>query len=75
MIRNLSDILDLPTLIGNTHESVYRSYHILLYVLEMINRGDSKETINDIVQMLSENNDYEKEKQTKKTDQGAEQAQ
>ena len=46
----MKEIINLPTVVNNTHESVYRSYHILAKVLEMIERGDSKETIFEFVE-------------------------
>lgn len=48
----LNEIQGTPTTIGKVHESVYRSYHILSYVLAMIARGDSKQTIFEIVELL-----------------------
>ena len=49
----IPEILRHPTVIDNVHESAaYRSYHILEYVMLMIERGDSKETIKEIVQFL-----------------------
>lgn len=49
---NLKEITELPTVLNNTHESCYRAYHILNQVLEMIDRGDSKESINEVVDYL-----------------------
>jgi hypothetical protein len=54
-MMNLLAINAMPTThddSGKIHESIFRSYHILNYVLEMVNRGDSKETINDVVAFL-----------------------
>ena len=42
----------MPTVNSNIHESVFKSYHVLAKVLEMIERGDSKETIQEVVSML-----------------------
>lgn len=36
----------------NIHESIFQSYHILDKVLQMIDRGDSKETIFEVVEFL-----------------------
>lgn len=44
-MRSLQEIKKMPTVIGNVHESVYKSYQILELVKEMLNRGDSQETI------------------------------
>jgi hypothetical protein len=41
-----------PTVIDNNHESLFRCNSILDYVLKMIKRGDSKETIIDTVEFL-----------------------
>ncbi len=49
----LREILDMPTVVDGVHQSVYRSNSILLYVLEMVKRGDSKESIYDVYYMLS----------------------
>ena len=49
----LSEILNYPTVVDNNHESVYRSHQILMYVLEMVKRGDSKETIWDVYYFLA----------------------
>ena len=47
------DILLFPTVLNNTHESCYRSYHILKVVLEMVKRGDSKESIEEVSELLA----------------------
>lgn len=52
--RKIAEILSFPTVINKNHESLYRSYHILSYVLEMVKRGDSKETILETAQFMSE---------------------
>jgi hypothetical protein len=52
----LIEIQMMPTVIDKTHESCYQSYHILIYVLEMVKRGDSAETIFDLVEMLRDTN-------------------
>lgn len=45
-------IIGFPTTHNNVHESVYRSYHILEYVLLMVERGDSRETIYEMAELL-----------------------
>ena len=50
---NIQEILKKPDVINNTHESCYRTYSILDAVIEMLNRGDSKETIFDMINYLS----------------------
>lgn len=52
----LKNIQQIPTVKDNIHESVFRSYHILRYVLKMLERGDSEETIFEVVTMLKSNN-------------------
>jgi hypothetical protein len=39
------EILRMPCVLNNTHESVYQAYHILERVKSMLLRGDSNETI------------------------------
>ena len=51
-MQTLDMIAAFPTVINSTHESMYRSYHILEKVLEMVDRGDSKETIFEVVNFL-----------------------
>ena len=41
-----------PTTLENIHESCFRSYDILEQVLVMVERGDSKETILQVVEFL-----------------------
>ena len=50
----LSEIKAMPTVIDKVHESCFRSSMILRQVLEMVKRGDSKETIFEVVEMLQE---------------------
>ncbi len=38
-------VREMPTDRGNIHESVFRSYQTLRVVKEMLDRGDSSETI------------------------------
>lgn len=39
----------VPTVVENTHESVFRAFHILREVERMLERGDSTETIHTFV--------------------------
>lgn len=48
----IAEIKNMPLVKEHIHESTYRSYHILNMVLEMIERGDSKETIVEVVNFL-----------------------
>jgi len=50
---NLKEITEQPTVLNNTHESCYRVSSILQQVLEMIDRGDSKESIHEVVDYLN----------------------
>lgn len=49
---NLNQIQMMPTLMDKVHESCFQSFHILNFVLIMVERGDSKETILELVEML-----------------------
>ena len=51
-MRDLKEITEMPTVIDNTHESVYRCYHVLNHVKIMLERGDSVETIMEIINIL-----------------------
>ena len=51
----LKEIAEMPTVIGDKlHQSLTRSHHLLLYILRMVERGDSKETIWDVYAFLSD---------------------
>jgi hypothetical protein len=52
----LASIKERPTVIDNNHESLYRSYHILDYVLKLVERDDSKDTIFEVVDYLRAKN-------------------
>lgn len=41
----ISEIKKMPTILDNVHENVYKAHATLLLIIEMVNRGDSKETI------------------------------
>jgi hypothetical protein len=51
---NLQEIKAMPTIHegAKIHESVFRSYHTLEKIKEMIYRGDSTETIKEIINFL-----------------------
>lgn len=42
-----------PTIIDDIHESEFRSFHVLRLILEMIEREDSKDTIMEVMALLS----------------------
>lgn len=51
--EELIDIYHLSKMnetIGNVHESVYKSYNVLKHVERMLKRGDSNETILELIQ-------------------------
>jgi len=50
----IENINKMPTAYNKVHESVYRSYCILEQVKEMLKRGDSIETIKDIIRWCEE---------------------
>jgi len=52
----IGEIKKMPTVLEEvkTHESVLRSYHIARKIMEMIERGDSKETIKEVFDFLSD---------------------
>lgn len=41
----ISEIKKMPTMLDNVHETVYKAHATLMLIIEMVNRGDSKETI------------------------------
>lgn len=51
-MMKIEDIQSMPTNMQNIHESCFRSYQILEKVIEMLNRGDSKETILELIQLM-----------------------
>lgn len=53
----IQEIREFPTLYidqhhGSCHESLLRSYQTLEKVKEMLNRGDSKETILEVIETI-----------------------
>lgn len=48
----LHEIQKMPTSIDKIHESCFRNSQILVHVLTMIERGDSKDTIFEVVDLL-----------------------
>jgi hypothetical protein len=48
----IQEIKQMPTLIGESHESLLRGYQILVKVKEMLKRKDSVETILEIINHL-----------------------
>jgi hypothetical protein len=53
-MRKLKQIQAMPTTLENIHESCFKSYDILKQVLVMVERGDTKETIFEVVEFLQE---------------------
>ena len=54
MENQLAYLRELPTSYENLHESMVRSYHLLEYVKTMLKRGDSKETILEIIESVED---------------------
>jgi len=52
MKYNMNQIQKFQKIHENIHESIFQSYHILDKVLQMVDRGDSKETIFEVVELL-----------------------
>lgn len=52
MANNLIEISKYPTVHERVHESIFRSYHILNKVKEMISRGDSQQTISEAIELM-----------------------
>jgi len=50
----IQQIKEMPTCIDKKHESVLRSYHTARKIMEMVERGDSKETIKEIFNFLND---------------------
>lgn len=50
----LKEIMKAPTEIDGINQSRFRNTGILLYILEMVRRGDNKETIWDVYRLLSD---------------------
>lgn len=59
------EIIKMPTVINNNHESLYRSYQALSLVKEMLHRGDSNETILEAISTIELLGDELKEFTTK----------
>lgn len=52
MQKQLKEVVKFPTAINNFHESCFRVYWVLEQVMEMVERGDSKESIKQIHEYL-----------------------
>ena len=52
MIMDIKEIIKMPKVMNNVHESSYRTWGILEYVEQMVSRGDSKETILEIIKFM-----------------------
>lgn len=48
----IKQIRELPTVIDNTHESVLRAYQILEKVKVMLERGDSPDTVLELIDFM-----------------------
>lgn len=54
--HEIDRIRSMPVVVNTVHESVYKYYHILEYIKKMLERGDSNETILDILSLLESDN-------------------
>jgi transposase len=55
-MKEIKEIKEMPTSLDGISESEMRSYNILEKVMIMIDRGDSKETIIELVEFLQDEN-------------------
>ena len=55
MDNKLSEIKSMPTCIEKIHQSCFRNHAILGHILEMVERGDSKDTIFQTYWHLADN--------------------
>ena len=46
------EIKEMPTVVDNRHESLFKSYHVLEQIRQMLERGDSKETVLEVIEFL-----------------------
>mgnify|MGYP003992917859 FL=1 len=53
-MNTLKQIQAMPTTLEKIHESCFRSYDILKQVMIMVERGDTKQTIFEVVEFLQE---------------------
>ena len=49
----IKEILDMPTNIDGIQQGLFRSNAILMYIMNMVKRGDSKDTIWDMYYLLT----------------------
>ena len=46
---DIKRVIETPKVIGSVSQTCYRSYDVLQYVMKMLKRGDSYETILDMI--------------------------
>lgn len=51
-MQDILDIMNMPTVINNVHESAYRSYHILSFVKGLLERGTPPAVVVDLLTQL-----------------------
>lgn len=51
-MTDINSIIGFPCIRENMHESVFQATHILAKVLQMLERGDSRETILETVEFI-----------------------
>lgn len=53
-MKTIQEIQKFPIVIGNSHESLLRSYQTLQLVKDMLKRNDSHETIIMVIRAIEE---------------------
>lgn len=55
----ITEIKNMPTVQDNVHESVYKAHSTLMLIMDMVHRGDSKETIWNVYdEIYNSNNNF-----------------
>ena len=57
---DIKRVIETPKVIGSVSQTCYRSYDVLQYVMKMLKRGDSYETILDMIAFMMDHGDEEK---------------
>ena len=61
VIPEMETILRAPIKVGMIQQSVFRDSQVLTYIMKMVDRGDSKETIKDTYYFLTSQPDIKPE--------------
>lgn len=54
VIPTIEQIISYPTVLNDQYQANFRDTHILMYIMKMVKRGDSKESIQDMYDFLSQ---------------------